>query len=87
MPTTPHVTLPLTDPLALLDATALFVIQLLLARHPHLLDAPEETSRPPPLLHALLLLDRVRDLQYAIELYRSRLDHETATGHEDDIPF
>ena len=80
----PEIALPLPDPLALLDATALFVIQVLLAQHPELLAAPELPSSPPRLPgHASLLLDAVRDLQYAIEVYRSCLPHLTG----DDIPF
>jgi len=37
MSTQPSLTLPLADPLALIDATALFVIQVLIAQHPELL--------------------------------------------------
>jgi hypothetical protein len=81
----PELTLPLPDPLALLDATALFVIQVLIAQHPELLAVPEEPrpspSRPPG--HASLLLDAVRDLQYAIEVYRSCIPDLAG----DDIPF
>ncbi len=91
----PLITLPLPDPLALLDATALFVIQVLLAQHPELLAAPEEPPPPSlrPLRHAHLLFGAVRDLQYAIEVYRSCLpdpaggdDHHDG-AHDDDIPF
>jgi hypothetical protein len=86
----PEITLPLPDPLALLDATALFVIQLLIAQHPELLAVPDQ---PPPLVcrplgHASLLLDAVRDLQYAIEVYRSCLPDLGGGGDpDDDIPF
>jgi hypothetical protein len=87
----PEITLPLPDPLALLDATALFVIQVLLAQHPDLLAAPEQlppTSRR-PLGHAHLLFDAVRDLQYAIEVYRSCLPSPAGGDGDpdDDIPF
>jgi hypothetical protein len=80
----PELTLPLPDPLALLDATALFAIQVLIAQHPELLLVPDEPpppARPPG--HASLLLHAVRDLQYAIEVYRSCLPDLTG----DDIPF
>lgn len=90
MPLVPDITLPLPDPLALLNATALFVIQVLLAQHPDLLAAPEDdaTSHPRALVHVSLLLDAVRDLQYAIEVYRSCLPDAAIGGdHDDDIPF
>jgi hypothetical protein len=81
----PELTLPLPDPLALLDATALFVIQVLIAQHPELLAVPEPPPSPPrPLGHASLLLVAVRDLQDAIEVYRSRLSDSTG---DDDLPF
>jgi len=86
----PEITLPLPDPLALLNATALFVIQVLLAQHPDLLAAPEDaaTSHPRALVHVSLLLDAVRDLQYAIEVYRSCLPDVPIDGdRDDDIPF
>jgi hypothetical protein len=86
----PEITLPLPDPLALLDATALFVIQVLIAQHPDLLMAPEQPPSPPsrPLGRASLLLGAVRDLQYAIEVYRSCLPPLAGGGDpDDDIPF
>jgi hypothetical protein len=86
----PEITIPLPDPLALLDATALFVIQVLIAQHPELLAVPEQPLPSParPLGHASLLLDAVRDLQYAIEVYRSCLPDLVGSGDpEDDIPF
>ncbi|MBM4362118.1 MAG: hypothetical protein FJ104_05520 [Deltaproteobacteria bacterium] len=90
MPALPSITLPLPDPLALLDATALFVIQLLLAQHPELLAAPEQQSPSflRPLGHAHLLLLAVRELQYAIEVYRACLPAQTPDDSPDDIfPF
>lgn len=91
MPRVPDLTLPLPDPLALLQATTLFVLQVLLAQHPELLAAPEESSTPPPcaLGHASLLLHAVRELHYAIEVYRSCLpDPAGGDGeHDDPIPF
>lgn len=88
----PSLTLPLADPLALIDATALFVIQVLIARHPELLAGTEEPPRPTlrPLSHVDLLFTAVRELQFAIEVYRVCLptpagpaDHDL----DDDIPF
>ena len=91
MPRVPDLTLPLPDPLALLQATTLFVLQLLLAQHPELLAAPEETPTPPTraLGHASLLLHAVRELHYAIEVYRSCLPGSAGgNGEPDDgIPF
>ena len=37
----PEVTLPVPEPLALLDATLLFLVQVLLAHHPELLLPPD----------------------------------------------
>jgi hypothetical protein len=84
----PDVTLPLPDPLALLDATALFVIQLLIARHPELLAGPDEPTSRTPLGHVSLLLDAVRELQYALEVYRACLPVVPLGDDPDhDIPF
>src|SRR5580693_8102223 len=63
MLTTSHVSLPVPEPLTLLDATLLFLIQVLLAQHPDLLAPPEEayTRRPAtPLRAAQHILDAVR---------------------------
>lgn len=91
MPRVPDLTLPLPDPLALLQATTLFVLQVLLAQHPELLAAPEETPTPPhrALDHVSLLCHAVRELHYAIEVYRSCLPNPTGGGgeHDDPIPF
>lgn len=85
-----QLSLPLPEPLALLDATALFVIQVLLAQHPELLVAPDEKHVAPlrPLRHAELLLTAVQELQYALEIYRACLPTPVAseTG-DDDFPF
>jgi hypothetical protein len=91
MPHPSPLVLPIPEPLALLHATALFVIQVLLAQHPELLAPPEEVgpSRPPHRSPAYLLLDAVRELQYALEVYRScltTLPVGDITG-DDDIPF
>jgi hypothetical protein len=65
------------------------VIQVMIAQHPELLAVPEQplppAARPPG--HASLLLDAVRDLQYAIEVYRSCLPDPGGDDHDDDIPF
>lgn len=91
MPRAPHLLLPIPEPLALLHATALFVIQVLLAQHPELLAPPEDfaPSAALPLRHAHLLLNAVRDLQYALEVYRSCLTTPPAgdVDLDDDIPF
>ena len=83
--------LPIPEPLALLHATALFVIQVLLAQHPELLAPPEDagSSQPPHRSPAYLLLDAVRELHYALEVYRSCLTTLPAadTALDDDIPF
>ncbi len=91
MPRPPPLVLPIPEPLALLHATALFVIQVLLAQHPELLAPPEDagSSQPPHRSPAYLLLDAVRELQYALEVYRSCLTTLPAadTALDDDIPF
>jgi len=83
--------LSLPDPLALLDATALFVLQVLIAQYPELLAAPEEALRSSlrPTKHAHLLLTAVQELQYAIEIYRACLPvPPSTTAHpDDDFPF
>jgi len=84
-----HVTLPLPDPLALLDATSLFAIQLLLAQHPELLAVHEEgpASFLRPVSHAHLLFTAVRELQYAIEVYRACMPTALGPAADDDFPF
>ena len=93
MPRTANVTLPIPEPLALLDATLLFLIQVLLAQHPDLLAPPEEPApRNPGLRAARRVFDAVRELHAALGSYRAFLpaDHSRAFGDErpgDDIPF
>jgi hypothetical protein len=87
-----HISLPLPDPLAFLDATVLFVIQLLIAKHPELLDAPDEASPSSASFlraatHPHLLFTAVRELQYAIEVYRACLPARAAALGADDFPF
>lgn len=89
----PEITLPVPEPLALLDATLLFLVQVLLAHHPELLLPPElPEPRPPPGLRAAHgLLDGVRELHHALDVYRAALpEAHAADGRgavEDDIPF
>jgi hypothetical protein len=93
MPRTATVTLPVPEPLALLDATLLFVVQLLLAQHPELLDPPE--LPPPPtagLRAARRTFEAVRELHTALDSYRAFVPTEPSRllGDEppdDDIPF
>ena len=89
MSTQLQISLPLLDPLAFLDATALFVLQLLLAQHPELLEDPEQPSPSfRPLTHAQLLFTAVRELQYALEVYRACLPaHSPLASPDDDFPF
>lgn len=90
---TPTVALPIPEPIALLDATLLFVIQVLIARHPDLL-APPEAPAPPAsgLRAARRLFEAVRELHGALDTYRALLHdaHPLSLGHErtdQDIPF
>lgn len=85
-----QVSLPVAEPLALIDATLLFVLQVLLAKHPDLL-APAALSelRPSPAPRAARhLFDAVRELHHALETYRSSLpDAPPLSPGDDDIPF
>ena len=93
MPRTATVTLPIPEPLALLDATLLFLIQVLLAQHPDLLAPPEEPApRTPGVRSARRIFETVRELHAALDSYRAFLpaDHPHSLGDErssDDIPF
>lgn len=95
MPSTDAISLHVPEPLALIDATLLFTVQVLLARHPELALPPEvAVLHPPPGLRAARrLLDGVRELHHAIELYRDILpeahgDCRALCGDGcDDIPF
>jgi len=93
MPRTANVTLPTPEPLALLDATLLFLIQVLIAQHPALLAPPEQPAPPNPGLRAARrIFEAVRELHAALDHYRAFLpaDHPQALGDEpsgDDIPF
>jgi hypothetical protein len=85
-----HVVLPVSEPLALLDATLLFLIQVLLARHPDLFVPPESDApqrRAPNVRAAQLILDAVREVHHAIELYHAASPDTLRAGCDDDIPF
>jgi hypothetical protein len=93
---TDSISLQLPEPLALIDATLLFTVQVLLARHPQLLLPPEvPVLHPSPALRAARrLLDGIRELHRALETYRDVLprapgDHHRPLGEDDlhDIPF
>jgi hypothetical protein len=89
------ISLHVPEPLALIDATLLFTVQVLVARHPELLLPPEvPVLHPPPGLRAARhLLDGIRDLHRAINAYRDDLpsthgDIRGSAGDLDDgIPF
>ena len=93
MPRTATVSLPIPEPLALLDATLLFIIQVLIAQHPDLLAPPEQPApRTSGLRAARRIFEAVRELHAALDTYRTFLpaDHLTTPADEqldDDIPF
>ena len=82
---------PVPEPLALIDATLLFLIQVLLAHHPDLLASadPHGPRSPPGRRTARHLLDAVRDLHHVLELYRIGLPDAAAADDPpgDDFPF
>lgn len=88
----PSVSLAIPEPLAFLDATLLFIIQVLLARHPDLLTPPDSTA--PIASHERRILDAVFELQYALDSYRIFVTDDTlcpecfaSCTNENDIPF
>jgi hypothetical protein len=90
MPRPLHISLPISDPLALVDATLLFLIQVLIAKHPELLDAPEEELLPSPGTRAARhILDAIREVHHAVETYSAFLPSSLSPGNDndDDIPF
>ena len=92
LPTSP---VPVPEPLALLDATLLFLIQVLLARHPDLLaayDDNDDTHSPAyPLGAARHVLLTVREVHYALDRYRTLFPDEprfvSGARADDEIPF
>lgn len=88
--------LPVTEPLAFLDATLLFIIQVVLAHHPDLLSPPDSTE--PPISRLRLrpehrLLDALRELHYALDSYRTLVSDDTLYPESidfsttDNFPF
>ena len=76
----PAVSLPVAEPLALIDATLLFLVQDLLARHPELYARPESGTepRPPPGTRAAHdMIDAIREVHNAIEIYSAALPDTT----------
>ena len=95
LPTSP-VPIPVPEPLALLDATLVFLIQVLIAQHPDLLAAIEEKrdmhhpAYPRRAAHHLLLA--VREVHYALDTYRAILPDKPSFlrglgADTDDFPF
>jgi hypothetical protein len=88
----PHVSMPIAELVALLEASLLFALQLLIASHPDLLAPPEEADTigpAPPLFGARRILAAVRELNDALDNYRDILHHlpSSKPDAEDDIPF
>jgi hypothetical protein len=89
------ISLRVPEPLALIDATLLFTVQVLIARHPELLLPPEvPVLHPPPGLRAARrLLDGIRELHGAVEHYRDVLPQPSVDSRapredvDDGIPF
>jgi hypothetical protein len=91
MPRSTHVSLPVSEPIALIDATLIFLVQVLLAKHPELYPTHETEAqpRPPPGVRAAHhILDAIREVHHAIEIYNAALpDTLSPGGGNDDIPF
>jgi len=90
MQTTPSLSMPIPEPLAFLDATLLFIIQVLISQTPDLLAPPEEIlPRPSPGLRAARRLHAaVREMHHALVAYRDTLPEilQSLPG-DDEIPF
>jgi len=95
MLSTSPVRLPVPEPLVLLDATLLFLIQVLIAQQPELLAEPQEHDdalRPAsPLRAARHVLLAIREVHYALDTYRAFLPDKpgfvSGQGAADDFPF
>jgi len=91
MPRSSQISLPVSEPIALIDATLLFLVQVLLAKHPELYPNHETEAepRPPPGVRAAHhILDAIREVHHAIEIYNAALpDTLSPGGGNDDIPF
>ena len=88
----PVVSFPVSEPRALIDATLLFLIQVLLARHPELyepLHSGTEPRPPPGTRAARHIIDAVREVHNAIEIYHAALPDTLSPGGatDDEIPF
>jgi hypothetical protein len=88
---THQVSLPVPEPLALLDATLLFLVQILLAKHPDLAAPPDHTpaGTPPGVRAARHILGAIREVHYALDSYRACFPDKLSHGDDthDDIPF
>ena len=77
--------------LALIDATLLFLVQVLLAKHPELYPSHETEAQPQPppgVRAAHHILDAIREVHHAIEIYNDALPDTLSPGcRTDDIPF
>jgi hypothetical protein len=85
----PSLSIPLPEPLALLDATLLFIIQVLLSRHPELF--PPLEPEPSPVSQTRLrpqhrVLDAVRELQVALDHYRIFFPDESMHPEDFTLP-
>lgn len=78
---TTSISLTLPEPLALIEATLLFTIQVLIAKHPDLL-LPDTAVLRNSGIAARRVIDNLRELHHAIAAYRA--EHEQAA---DDLPF
>jgi len=90
MPPSPKVSLPIANPITLIDATLLFLVQVLLANHPELATDDDDEPRPPPTLRAARhILGAIREVHYAIETYNAFLPSPLPPRGtaDDDIPF
>jgi hypothetical protein len=88
----PLVPLHIPEPLALIDATLLFLVQVMLAKHPELYAPPESgtEARPAPGTRAAHhIIDAVREVHNAIEIYNAALPDTISFGGaaDDGIPF
>ena len=91
MPRSPQISLPVSEPFALIDATLLFLVQVLLAKHPELYPSHETEAQPRPPHGARAahhILDAIREVHRAIEIYTAAPpDSLSPGGATDDIPF
>ena len=80
------VTLKVSKPLSLITTTLDFTSQFMIARHPELLDAPEELCArrvPTPERAARNIIEAINELYYAVELYRAAF----ADDDDEYLPF